>query len=436
MTYKGAVSIIANSPDRLEKLASMLDNAGIRVLSLAADTDLDALPPSDILLVDVASPSGDDFSLALQIDQTATPFALTGLGGRPQSYQTVMTTRALDVFTLDDDEIVITTRLLPLLRLATMQQELHRRETLIKKLGYPLPDLNRGDDKIAYDLLFLGTDDQVITLDRDIEHETTLRRATNTFDAEHLLENNMFEACIIDCTCFDDVAVIADFCSRVRMNPRLFNLPVITIAPEGYFEKSSLAYDFGATCHVVDRPDKAALTTLTTLYIRRQRQRWLLRFAIERLHLTGLMNEKTGAWSEEFFSPYLDVLLADAVNHQKPLTIVYFRILDLDNLARDFGDETPEKLMRQIANWIAGMVRVEDMLSTHDGSTFILALPDTMLAEAQFVMQRVANILTYTDFTLADVYQPITVSVELSMAERDPGDDVEGLLKRARIHLE
>jgi len=53
-----------------------------------------------------------------------------------------------------------------------------------------------------------------------------------------------------------------------------------------------------------------------------------------------------------------------------------------------------------------------------------------------FVMNRISGVLTYTDFALDEVYQPISISVEFGLADNEPGDTTETLIKRARQYLD
>jgi len=82
------------------------------------------------------------------------------------------------------------------------------------------------------------------------------------------------------------------------------------------------------------------------------------------------------------------------------------------------------------------MIRVEDMVAHFRGHDFCIALPDTPVDEAMYVMNRIAGVLTYTDFALVEVYQPVTISVEFGIAEIEKGDTIDALIDRARAHLD
>jgi two-component system cell cycle response regulator len=58
------------------------------------------------------------------------------------------------------------------------------------------------------------------------------------------------------------------------------------------------------------------------------------------------------------------------------------------------------------------------------------------LDEADLVMHRIAGVISYTDFALCEVYQPIIINVEVSMADLETNDSVDSLIARARIRLD
>ena len=51
-------------------------------------------------------------------------------------------------------------------------------------------------------------------------------------------------------------------------------------------------------------------------------------------------------------------------------------------------------------------------------------------------MNRIAGVITYTDFALCEVYQPVRISVEFGIAGIEKGDTIDALIDRARAHLD
>ena len=120
---------------------------------------------------------------------------------------------------------------------------------------------------------------------------------------------------------------------------------------------------------------------------------------------------------------------------QKHLTLAVFRFPAIVTVGEEFGQDAGDHLMRQMAQWITGLVRVEDVTAHEDGYDFYLALPDTPIAEARMVLHRIAGVLAYTDFAVEEVYRPIQVEVLMGFAELEPDDTAETLAERARANV-
>ena len=51
-------------------------------------------------------------------------------------------------------------------------------------------------------------------------------------------------------------------------------------------------------------------------------------------------------------------------------------------------------------------------------------------------MHRIAGILSYTDFAVVDVFQPISIWVESGITSLELGDDIDILIDRARQNID
>jgi two-component system cell cycle response regulator len=58
-----------------------------------------------------------------------------------------------------------------------------------------------------------------------------------------------------------------------------------------------------------------------------------------------------------------------------------------------------------------------------------------ILYEAGIVINRISGILSYTDFAVPEDTQPVTLEVEVGMAELEPQDTAESLIAQARENL-
>ena len=205
---------------------------------------------------------------------------------------------------------------------------------------------------------------------------------------------------------------------------------------EGGIDDRIEAYRRGVT-RIVNRPlNLTSLKAKLKMLVRRQRLRWALRNAIDTTKDPKNVDSVTNAYSKDFFDKNLDCQIANAHKWQKHLTVVFFSIPNIESLKVQFDTQAADHLLQQIHQWIAGLTRIEDMVARFGDHEFCIALPDTPVHEAQIVMHRIAGILSYTDFALPDVFQPISVWVETGITGLELGDDRDILIKRARHNIQ
>jgi two-component system cell cycle response regulator len=286
-------------------------------------------------------------------------------------------------------------------------------------------------------ILTVGTDESERAVIGDVVGGTdSLSAGDDLLGAESLLADGTFDACVLATGAEDDASACLEFCDRIHNNPRLFNLPVLLLAAPGFFSDPVEPFRHGAT-RVMERPlrDGELRYDLATL-IRRQRLRWSIRQALDRTKQGDALDASVGTYAWEFLRQHLEGLIGAAHTWEKHLTLVFFSIPGIVEVRSQFGDEAGVHLTQQLAQWITTLVRAENLTAHYGDHDFCVSLPDTPLHEASIVMNRIAGILSYTDFAVPEVYQPVTVEVEVGMAEFEPQDTAESLIARARENLD
>ena len=406
----------------------------------------------DLALIDLSSNDFNALSIAedlIRLDE-ATGMAVTLFNAQiDASAQAATLDRATiigvdEIFsdTIDPDEMM--TRLKALLRLVTMRRELAGRRELALSFG---ADASLGLAKkngVPFMMLEVGKDAGEIgsirtAFDEGCNFTTTPDMAT----AEAILSGrNFFDACLLlldgrsSSGGISDPIQIFDLCNRIRLNSRLFNLPVVVLSPPGLIPDPVDAIREGAT-RLLERPcEPSLLHSVMATLARRQQERWRIRLALDDIRCPEVTDSRTGTFTFDFMRQRLNSLVEAAREREKHLTLVFFSFPDAHTIAEKFGEAAGNHLIRQLAQWISAMVRVEDMVAHYTGYDFCIALPDTPPNEALFVMNRIAGVLAYTDFALVEVYQPISISVEFGITGIEPGDSIETLIARARANLD
>ncbi len=396
----------------------------------------------DLLIIDTNSTEMDGLQLAADMGrdtQTADiPVVLATSHRSAQGFENALRVGADDTIETPGNAEAVLIRLLPLLRLSTMHAERARRDNLARQFGlHPDDGADDATGSGPMNILTVGIDESERAVIGDVVGGTgSLSAGDDLLGAESLLADGTFDACVLATGAEDDASACLEFCDRIRNNPRLFNLPVLLLAAPGIYSDPIEPFRHGAT-RVMERPlrDGELRYDLATL-IRRQRLRWSIRQALDRTKKGAALDASVGTYAWEFLRQHLEGLIGAAHTWEKHLTLVFFSIPGIVEVRSQFGDEAGVHLTRQLAQWITTLVRAEDLTAHYGDHDFCVSLPDTPLHEASIVMNRIAGILSYTDFAVPEVYQPVTVEVEVGMAEFEPQDTAESLIARARENLD
>ena len=342
-----------------------------------------------------------------------------------------------DIILSPSEDATLLRRLQPLVRLATMHGELARRSYVASGFGVQSPSallpeqIDEGGKKQVIAVLTDPADRTLLETQLGAAVELTV--TDNPFIAQDMITDQNFDAAVIFVG--EDIDPVLDLCTQVRNNPRLFNLPVVLVADEAQAADQEAIYRRGASRVVLRPVDKTLLRTSVLSLVRRQRLRWAIRQAIDTTKASAVLDELTGLYNRAFMDAYLKDRLAHAAITQKTVSVVVFSVPALLTVGQQFGDEARQHLVQQLGHWITRLLRAEDPTALYSAKEFLVALPDTPLEEAQIVAQRIAGVLTYTDFAVEDVYEVVKVWPEVGVTAYEPGDTYLSVIERARANL-
>ena len=436
------VIVTAPSENRRAVISTLLDPAHFAIASVPG-TEVrkkarEGRP--DMIIVDMVEDADLGIALCAEFNNhpETSPVSKVMLGNEESALPPALTAElgADDLIVDVDDAKAMMARLVPILRLSTMKTELRRRLTSASGFGLlldPHQDLAIDDDPYSILIAAGEPESAKVVLNEGLEARCFLETVATPFAAETALEKKRFDACVIveDETVFSQTG-LWELAERIRLNPRLFNLPVI-VATRGDCDHKNY-YTHGVSRVLSLAADTKDFGAVVTLLVNRQRLRWRIRQAMDEA-LDPLILEPSGAFREDFFLSHLNRMIADAHECHKPLAVLGYDFPTIAEVRENFGEEASRHLARQLAQWINTMTRVEDLVAQVDDSLFYVALPDTPQADADFVMQRLAGILSHTDFALYDVYRPIEVSSRHGLAMLDGGDSPKDLLDRVKSNL-
>lgn len=322
-------------------------------------------------------------------------------------------------------DAALQSRLDALSRLDTMRREIRRRGTVTEGYGgeaarLPVAPTHVADARIllysptAGEAALLGSAGEIVAID---DRFTLL---------EHL-QRLAVDAVILAGP--ETGPELFDLIDDIRRNPRLFHLPLIALREDALDETS--AYGRGLTDlwrQPLNLP--RALSHLDTLMRQYRHRLGLMKAARESRH-PATVDALTGHYIFGFFMANLGAQIRDARAENRQLSLLVLDVLAMRHLNRDHGHIGGDRLLRQVASLLGGLVRGEDVVARLPGAAFAVVLPDTAPDVARRVLTRLDSIVEHTEFALPGRDDAVYLALKFGLAAVGPGDDAEILLARA-----
>jgi diguanylate cyclase (GGDEF)-like protein len=136
----------------------------------------------------------------------------------------------------------------------------------------------------------------------------------------------------------------------------------------------------------------------------------------ERLKRVGLTDGLTGVENRRYFEHRCLIEISQARRHRQPLACMF---LDIDKFKRindSYGHQSGDDILRGVAGVIQSQLRAGDTIARYGGEEFIVLLPQTAVAYALEIAERIRCAIASKPFQAhAGKDVPVTISIGLAM---------------------
>ena len=220
----------------------------------------------------------------------------------------------------------------------------------------------------------------------------------------------------------------------LKADPATADVPVVFLSSRDSGQDVVGALRLGAHDYLRKPPEPAELLArvAAAVEVRRLRAQLQERTAeLDRMsrtdHLTGLANRRA-----------LDAALSAAVTstraHAFPLTVLLIDVDHFKSVNDRLGHEGGDEVLREISARLRGEVRAEDLLGRWGGEELLVLAPQTGLAGAAVLCERLRHAVRRTPVSAASGTVPVTVSVGAAVVTA-PGTAVDQVLRTADERL-
>jgi two-component system cell cycle response regulator len=387
----------------------------------------------DIILLDVMMPGMDGFTVCRKLKEDPTtrhiPVVLiTALDGRADRIQG-LESGASDFLTKPIDDVMLFARVRSLTRFKLVIDELRQREASGRRMGVIAGAAARLD----------GLGGRVLIVD---DNERQAQRIAAELGVEHrpVIESDPEKAKIsaggpVDLVIVNAAAKSFDglrFTAALRSEERSRQLPVLAMVDPDDRGRMVKALEIGVN-DILPRPvDPQELSARVKTQIQRKRYTDYLRNNLDHSLELAVTDQLTGLHNRRYMTGQLDSLVKRAVMGGEPVSALLIDIDFFKKINDTFGHDIGDDVLREFALRLASNVRAIDLPCRFGGEEFVVIMPDTALADALRIAERIRNHVSGSPFKVGPTKEELTVTISIGVsATTGEGDTPEALLKRA-----
>jgi len=418
-------------------LEAKLSSEYFTVLTASGGREALALAQSehpDIVLLDVMMPEMDGFEVCRQLKgdphtadiPVVMVTALSEIADRVRGLQA----GADDFLTKPVNDVALFARVRSLVRLKRMTEEWRLREEVYGRFDNVISESRRAEDLTPARVLLW--EESGFAGERLSEMLQTVASAVlRPNSAEQLREmaDHTIDLVILSLAGKQDALRLV---AQLRANEASRLVPILLVADGEDLPRLAKGLDLGANDYIVRPLDRNELTARARTQIRRKRLQDRLQDNYQRSLALALTDSLTGLYNRRYLMAHLDGLMARAADGAQGPAVL---MLDIDYFKRvndGHGHAAGDAVLREVASRVARHVRGFDLVARYGGEEFVVVMPETQLAVAAMVAERLRNVIASKPIALGEGVDELNLTISVGIAvTREGGDSATAVLQRA-----
>jgi two-component system cell cycle response regulator len=389
----------------------------------------------DVVLLDVMMPGMDGFEVCRRIKKSPklshVPVIMVTALDQPSDKVQGLEAGADDFLTKPVDDIALITRVKNLARLKVLADELMMRASTTQDLG-----IGGGG---APDWAQAGGQGRILLVE---DHARSSQRIVDSIGKAHIVavERDPQAALIKAAEQGFDLLIVslslsgADglrLCSQVRSLDRTRHTPIIIMVEPGDDARLLRGLDMGVNDYLLRPIDRNEMLARIKTQIKRKRHADLLRAKLDEGMEMAITDALTGLHNRRYMEGHLATLVTQAIQAGRSLSVLVADIDYFKSVNDTYGHDAGDTVLREFAARFRRNTRGIDLACRLGGEEFVIIMPDTDLARAMQVGERLRACIAADPFQVnADTLLRVTASVGIATLER-ADDTPETLFKRA-----
>jgi two-component system, cell cycle response regulator len=390
----------------------------------------------DLVLLDVMMPDMDGFEVCRRLKSNPAthhiPLIIVTALDQPADKVRGLEAGADDFLTKPISELALIARVRSLARLKMIADELRMRAVTSRDIGIESPEREAVADT--------GRSGHVLIVD---DRAGSYERIAATLAVEHKIEvqSNPGEALFQAAEGNYDLLIVSlglenfdalRLCSQIRSLDRTRNVPILAITEPDNSARMVRGLEIGVNDYLMRPIDKNELLARVRTQVRKRRYTERLRDSVQTSFEMAITDALTGLFNRRYMENHLATLIEQATARGKPLALLLLDIDYFKSINDTYGHDAGDDVLRDFALRVKRSIRGIDLACRCGGEEFVIVMPETDLAVAAMVAERLRRRIAAEPFPIDRGQRTVPVTLSIGIAAlRGHDDDAAKLLKRA-----
>lgn len=389
----------------------------------------------DVVLLDVMMPGMDGFEVCRRIKSDAKmhhiPVIMVTALDQPSDRVQGLEAGADDFLTKPVDDIALITRVKNLGRLKMLHDEMLMRATTGRQMGLA--------ETTAFEQALSGRSGKILVVD---DHPRSAARLTEALAKSHEVNTETDPGAALATLGEQQIDLLivslslaeADglrLCSQVRSLERTRHTPIIMLVDPGDEARLLRGLELGVNDYLIRPIERHELLARVRTQIKRKRHGDFLRSTLEESVELSITDALTGLHNRRYMEGHLKTLVRDALATGRRLSVLLADIDHFKVVNDTYGHDSGDVVLREFAARLKRNTRGVDLACRLGGEEFLIIMPDTDMARAYQVGERLRACIAADPFAIGGDRR-IRVTASVGLATLEHADDTpETMFKRA-----
>jgi two-component system, cell cycle response regulator len=432
------VLVVDDVPANVKLLEARLSAEYFDVVTAASGADALKIcerAECDVVLLDVMMPDMDGFEVCQRLKSNPAthhiPVVMVTALDQPSDRVKGLQSGADDFLTKPVSDVALIARVRSLARLKMMTDELRMRAVTSRDIGIESPE-REAVAETGLQGKILIVDDRPASAERVhgmLQEAHTVDIETDPNEALfHAAEGN-YDLVIVSLALenFDGLRL----CSQVRSLERTRNVAILAIAEAESNTRLVRGLEIGVNDYLARPIDKNELMARVRTQIRKKQYTERLRDNVQMSIEMAITDALTGLYNRRYMETHVGTLVEQAAARGKPLTVLVIDVDYFKSVNDSWGHDTGDDVLREFAIRIKKLIRGIDLACRYGGEEFVVVMPDTDMAVATVVAERLRRRIASEPFPIQQGAHTIEVTISIGIAALGHDENAAMVIKRA-----